>query len=207
MFTNCPDSFSDIQIVDNLPGTDHDSVKFSICISAPKSSKCVKELYNYKKADFCAFLEVLSHVPWSQLNFDDDIETAWTCWKDLFFAAVGSNIPKTRWKQSKVKHWFTPDTLHLIWVKRRLYCKMNHNCSDSNKSKYKAICNLVRSNTRQDTVDYIATLSKNCNSTSAKEFVNSVVSLLPHLLCLEILFLMILKRQQHLTSTLTQYYF
>ena len=135
----------------------------------------VKELYNYKKADFCAFLEVLSRVPWSQLNFDDDIETAWTCWKD-FFAAVDSIIPKTRWKQSKVKHWFTPDTLHLIRVKWRLYRKMKCYCSDSNKSKYKAVSNLVWSKTRQDTVDYIAILSKNSNSTSAKKFWNFVNS-------------------------------
>ena len=33
VFTNCPDSISTIRNVDNLPGTDHDSVEFSICIS------------------------------------------------------------------------------------------------------------------------------------------------------------------------------
>jgi len=88
VFTNCPDSFTNIQIVDNLPGTDYDSLEFSSYISALKSSKCVKELYNY------AFLEVLS----LQLNFDDDIEAAWTCWKDLFltqlFVRLGGSSQK-----------------------------------------------------------------------------------------------------------------
>lgn len=42
VFTNCPESFSDIQIADNLLETDHDSVEFSICISAPKCKGIVQ---------------------------------------------------------------------------------------------------------------------------------------------------------------------
>ena len=67
---DCPNSISTIRTVDNLPGTDHDSAEFSICISPTKSSTSEKKLYNYKKADFCAFQELLSHVPWDQLDFE-----------------------------------------------------------------------------------------------------------------------------------------
>ena len=39
---------------------------------------------------FCAFKELLSHVPWDQLDFHSDIEDAWTYmyWKDLFFLSL-----------------------------------------------------------------------------------------------------------------------
>ena len=42
-------------------------------------------------------------------------------WKDLFFAAIDTAIPKTKWKKRKMKHWFAPDTIHLIHQKRKLY--------------------------------------------------------------------------------------
>ena len=63
IFTNHPGSINSVAIVDNLPGTDHEAVEFV------KSSSIVyvqphRVLYNYAKADFSVFLEVLSHIPW-----------------------------------------------------------------------------------------------------------------------------------------------
>ena len=77
------------------------------------------------------------------------------------------------WKQVKIKHWFTDETLCLIRVKRRLYRKMKRTNSDVSKSKYKAISNLVHSKTRLDTADYISALS----SANAKKFWNFVNSM------------------------------
>ena len=145
-----------------------------MCLSS-KPLTSDKWLYNYKKADFCAFKELLSRVPWDQLDFHSDIEDAWTCWKDLFFSVVDSVVPTTRWKRVKLKHWFTDETLHLIHVKRRLYRKMKRTNSDMIKSKYKAISNLIRSKTRQDTANYISALS-NSYSANAKKFWNFVNS-------------------------------
>ena len=49
--------------MDNLPGADHDSVEFTVCAYLPKPLPSDKRLYNYKNAEFCAFKELLSHVP------------------------------------------------------------------------------------------------------------------------------------------------
>ena len=82
-------------------------------------------------------------------------------WKDLFFCAADSAIPKVQWKKSKVKHWFSYETIHLIKLKRRLYKHMVKSpTSDFIKSKYKQISNLVRSRTRQDTEAHVSNLSK-----------------------------------------------
>jgi len=93
VLTNRPDNITAVHPMDNLPGTDHGSVEFTVCVYPPRQLINDKKLCNYKKADFRAFKELLFHVP-----FYSDIEDAWTCLKDLFFfAAVDSVIPTTRW--------------------------------------------------------------------------------------------------------------
>ena len=70
-------------------------------------------------------------------------------------------IPKVQWKKSKVKHWFSYETIHLIKLKHHLYKRMVKSpTSDVIKSKYKQISNLVRSRTRQDTEAHVSNLSK-----------------------------------------------
>ena len=65
-------------------------------------------------------------------------------WKDLFFCAADSAIPKVKWKKFKVKHWFTDETIHLIKMKQRLYNHMVTNPSSYViKSRYKQLSNLV----------------------------------------------------------------
>ena len=76
----------------------------------------------------------------------------------LNFGAADSAIPKIRWRKSKVKHWFSHDTVHLIKMKHRL-----HNCMikspEGIKSRYKRISNLVRFKPRKDTELHVSSLS------------------------------------------------
>ena len=78
----------------------------------------------------------------------------------MFFSAADAAIPKVRWKRSKMKHWFSYETIHLIRLKRRLYNRMVKSpTSDVIRSRYKYLSNLVRSRTRKDTEDYVSMLS------------------------------------------------
>ena len=60
--------------------------------------------------------------------------------------------------------------MHLIQVKRHVYCQMKRLGSDLLKAKYKAISNLVHSQTRKDTAAHVTNLSKSyfVNSNSIK---------------------------------------
>ena len=175
IFTNHPNSIFSVQIVDNIPGTDHDAVEF-VVLSSIVGAQPNRVLYNYTKADFNVFLEVLSHVPWDCVPFDSGIEYAWACWKDLFFSVVSATIPTVKWRQSKMKHWFSSETIHLIRVKRRIYRQMKRCGTDLLKRKYKAISNLVRSQTRKDTAAHVSNLSSSyfVNSKKFWNFLNSV---------------------------------
>ena len=69
VFTNQPDLFHDVQVVDNLPLTDHDAVQLSFAVVVPHHSNRKRLLYNYKKLichfyvrRFLMFLEILLRV-------------------------------------------------------------------------------------------------------------------------------------------------
>ena len=138
-----------------------DSVTYwEITAVPPTQQDSPRYLYNYHKADFNLFCDTLHYMPWDCIP-SSDVEEAWSLWKDMFFGAVDVAIPKVRWRRSKMKHWFSYNTIHLIRLKRRLYNRMVKSpTSDVLRRRYKHISNLVRSYTRKDTEDYVSTLSK-----------------------------------------------
>ena len=130
VLTNNPSCVSHINVCDYLPGTDHDAVSFTLSILPPKQCQTHRHLYNYKKADFCTFRETLSSIPWEMAK-SDDIDSWWESWKDLFFAAVNTDIPTVRWRRFKMKSWLTATTIKAIRLKRLVYRKMKCSASDS----------------------------------------------------------------------------
>ena len=95
------DCVSLVNVTDGLPSTDHFAIEFSLSVGNPVQYHCQRTLYNYKKADFNAFREVLPHIPWDIVSDDDDIEYSWCLWKDLFFSAVNQCVPTTQWKERR----------------------------------------------------------------------------------------------------------
>jgi len=41
---------TNVQVTDNLPGTDHDAIKFTLSVDLPGKPSCKRLLYNYKRA-------------------------------------------------------------------------------------------------------------------------------------------------------------
>ena len=75
-----------VQAVDNLPGTDHEVIQFTLFVAPSRAMNYLCLLYDYKKADLDHFYEVLSRVPY--LALCDDIDESWSMWKDLFFVLL-----------------------------------------------------------------------------------------------------------------------
>ena len=145
------DYISSVDVVDNLPSTDHLAVEFQLSVSIPVQRQCQRSLYNYKKADFDTFCVILSHIPWTCVIDCSDIEYSWSLLKDLFFAAVGECVPLVRWKRRKMKHW----SISFIHKKRQLYLlKKKKPNSTVAAAKYRRISNIVRHLTRHDTREH-----------------------------------------------------
>ena len=54
---------TDVNVVDNLPSTDHDAIHPSLCLSVQPQKPCHRTLYDYKKVDLSELNAILSHVP------------------------------------------------------------------------------------------------------------------------------------------------
>ena len=134
---------SSVHPVDSLPGTDHEAIHFVITAVPQTQRDSPRYLYNYHKADLNLFCDTLHHMPWNCIS-SSDVEEAWSLWKDMFFSAADAAIPRVRWRRSRMKHWFSYETIHLIRLKHRLYNKMIKSPnSDVIKTRYKCIRNLV----------------------------------------------------------------
>ena len=161
VFSNQPHLLSDVEVVDNLPNTDHSALQFVITLPSCYKSQCHRLLYNYAKADFQIFRDTLSIVPWdSVIDYDSDIDIVWNQWCDLFLSVANSCIPRIKWKRRKMKHWFSDDTLRLIHQKRRVYRSLMRSPNQFLQSKYSQLSNLVRASTRLDTQTYAQTISQ-----------------------------------------------
>ena len=87
IFVNNTNIVSSVQCVDNLPGTDHEAIQFTLFVASPKEMHCKHFLNNYKKADLDYFHEVLIRVPWPCISCDD-IDELWPMWKDLILVLL-----------------------------------------------------------------------------------------------------------------------
>ena len=65
ILTNNPSCVSNVRVVDNLPGSDHDAVEFDLSVSSDNIVQSSRVLFNYSKADLHEFQEILSNVPWN----------------------------------------------------------------------------------------------------------------------------------------------
>ena len=87
----------------------------------------------------------------------------------MFFLTIDFCIPKSSWCSRKSKYWFTKDTLYLIRKKRHIYLKLKRSSTPYLTNYYKKLSNLVRTATRQDTGDYVESIS-NSSFTHPKRF-------------------------------------
>ena len=91
--------------MDGLHGYDHNAIYFQLSLHKPKHFTTKRVLYNYKAANIDDFGEVLSHISWDVIEFDnDDIELSWSQWKDLLFSAVNYAFLTVSWSKKKMKH-------------------------------------------------------------------------------------------------------
>ena len=113
--TNHPERTMDTQVVDGIVGSDHQAVTFDIVCSVPPANLPSLSVYNFKKADFENFRELLSKIPWNCCFLSDDIEESWSNFKDILFSAADRFIPKISiCRNRKHKSWLSDDTLAMI---------------------------------------------------------------------------------------------
>ena len=116
IFCNTPDIVCDIKIADDLQGTDHQAVDFSLSLTTPAHRRWV---YSFKYADFNRFRDLLGVIPWKSCLLGENIEEDWQRFKDLLFSAANQCIPRMMIKNKKRKSWLSDETFPMVRKKKK----------------------------------------------------------------------------------------
>ena len=83
ILTNIPERITDVRVTCNLPGTDHLAVDFLLSFSRGHQASGRRWVYNFKKADFNRFRDLLSEIQWNSYLLGESIEEDWQRFKDV----------------------------------------------------------------------------------------------------------------------------
>ena len=115
LLTNSPDMVSQVEVVSDILGSDHDAVQFLVRFTRPALVRHNRTMYNFKKADFDHFRDLLSKISWHDCLLRSNIEEA----KESLFTAADKCIPKVQLRRKKKTHWLPEETLWQIKKKKR----------------------------------------------------------------------------------------
>ena len=114
LLTNSPDMISQVDVVSGIPGSDHDAIQFLARFVKPTLVRQNRPVYNFRKADFDRFRDLLSKIPWNSCFLTDNVDDVWISFKDLLFTAADQCIPKLLLSRRKRVHWLSADTIRMI---------------------------------------------------------------------------------------------
>ena len=118
LLTNRADIVSDLIVADGLPGSDHDGIFYTLNVIKKRITTHHRRMYNFKKADFDKFRDMLCSTPWDCCFLTDSLDECWENFKDIFLSVADMCIPSTVIRHAKRMSWLSDDTLRLIHKKR-----------------------------------------------------------------------------------------
>ena len=83
VLTNRVNVVHDVEVSACLPGSDHDAVHFTVNFHKPRTTNQKRWSYNFRKADFNTFNELLSRVPRDCCFMSESVNDCWICCKDI----------------------------------------------------------------------------------------------------------------------------
>ena len=160
LLTNSPEAVSQVDVVDGIPGSDHEAVQFLIRATKPAPVRQNRFVYNFKRGDFNRFRDLLSEIPWNCCFLSDNVDDAWSRFKDLLLTAADQCIPKVRLSRKKRAHWLSAETLQQIRKKRRQYRMAKQSGKQEDITRYKTTSNTVRRLTCKDHRSHLEDISQ-----------------------------------------------
>ena len=105
----------------------HGAIEFDVKIAMPKrEKKSVRNVYNYKKANFNVIIQLLTLVFWGDFNSFQTVNEAFTSFYDILFSVIKDNVPLVKVKVRSYPHWYDHDLIKMIKQKdkaRRAFIK------------------------------------------------------------------------------------
>ena len=99
----------------------------------------LKEVFNYKKANFEELKRTLSYVPWHVAMLDYDLNSLVSNWEDLFWAAVDDFVPKKKISGKQVQPWIDAEVKALCRKKDKMSRKVLKEKDQVHIDKFKSL--------------------------------------------------------------------
>lgn len=76
--------------------SDHYAVFFHLYCSSPSYSRTSLNRHNYAKADWEGLVDYLLDLDFNQCFSDSDIDSSWSCFKDILLSSIERFIPRVK---------------------------------------------------------------------------------------------------------------
>jgi len=122
ILTKDPDIIQDIQIIENLAGSDHNMITWKVDIQ--KNVKNIWCTFDYNKGNYDAIRDELKKVNWNKY-LTGDTENRWRQFKDEIHRIQQIHVPTRSTNVQKVKKaiWINRRAIKAVDKKRRIFRK------------------------------------------------------------------------------------
>jgi hypothetical protein len=142
IITNLPNLVTEVGVGAPVHENDHRTIFGKLNLKTIKRKNFVREMWDFKHANFDDFRERLSNVDWEDCFTSDNIDDICKKWSDLFMTTAESCIGKKRVKiRIEDKNWYNNYLRRLKRFKDREYGNWVKNRSDNNWEIYKTARN------------------------------------------------------------------
>jgi hypothetical protein len=94
---------------------------FDVLLNHKPKFAAKRKIYNYNKDDFVDLRESLKLLPLTDIVLsENDIDIAWSKWKDTFLAAADTYIPSRQTSRTYTPPYFTREFIHILHQKGSL---------------------------------------------------------------------------------------
>lgn len=166
LLCNYPDSINDVYTTSpeqcDFP-TDHMIVEFTIKLKFRRAKPVKRRIFDFKHGDLEGLRCSLSHVPFNTIS-TNDISEHWSCWKDLFLAAVDEHVPTKIIKDTNSPPWVDGEVRHFIRKKYSILKKYRQNRSVARKRKLREISQTIKCLVKKKHREYLAKIESSFTS-------------------------------------------
>ena len=172
VFPTCGESVLELVITDNLvtqvqlsekaTTSTHRALEVSVEVddySIPTNDK-QRVVYNYKKADFCTIIQVLSYISWGGLSYFKNIDDAFGYFYDMLYATITDHVPTVKIRQNKFPHWYDHEIITMINEKERIRRRYIKKGRDQTSTEYRRFCELRASIKTKQEILYNVNINK-----------------------------------------------
>ena len=141
VITNVPNQVHNMSVLSPVQSglkTDHAVVTFDVQMAIRAAPKIKRTVFDYGRGDFDGLRSTLEAADlFNMVDPDDNVNSNWLKWKDVFLTAVDSTIPKKTIKNARSLPSINGEIIHAIRRKENLRRKLKSSSSDALKTKFK----------------------------------------------------------------------